>query len=213
MYPIPVISNGHGALINGVPQTEGKRSPVWSNGQQLFEGEFNRAIVARVIEVLAMQGIPYYQLTPEVEDVHRMIRVQRANQFHVENRKNTFILDIHSNAAPKRIAGKGKGSEVHIAVNASAKSERLAKVAQHSYKSIFEKERFRGIKRHNWSIVHKTLAPAALMECFFMDNERECKNYLMTSSGRDKITDWVLDTIYNYQENKELNQIKWRSFY
>jgi len=200
MLPIPIISNGHGALINGVPQTQGKRSPRWSDYSQLIEGEFNRAIVARVIEVLAIQGIPYYQLTPESVDIHRIERVKRANKFHVENGGNTFLLDIHSNAAPKRIAGKGKGSEVHIAVNASRNSEFLAKQAQKSYKHIFEKERFRGIKRHNWTIVQKTLSPAILFECFFMDNERECKAFLMSSTGRDMIADWVLDTIYTYRE-------------
>ena len=199
MLPIPVISNGHGAMINGVPQTQGKRSPIWSDGSQLFEGEFNRAIVARVIEFLQMQEIPYYQLTPEVVDVHRLERVRRANKFHKENSGNTFLIDIHANAAPRRIAGKGKGSEVHIAVNASHASELLAKQAQKSFKSIFEKERFRGIKRNNWTIVHKTLSPAILFECFFMDNERECETFLMSSGGRDMIADWVIDTIYNYR--------------
>ena len=40
-----ILDNGHGGIINGVYQTAGKRSPIWADGTQLFEGEFNRAIM------------------------------------------------------------------------------------------------------------------------------------------------------------------------
>lgn len=199
MYPIPIISNGHGGIINGIYQTGGKRSPIWSNGSQLFEGEFNRAIVARVIEILTSQQIPYYQLTPEVVDIHRLRRVQRANKFNAENGGNTFLLDVHSNSSPRRIRGKGRGSEVHIASNASQKSHQLSKIARDEYKLLFPEERYRGTKRKNWTIVHKTAMPAMLLECFFMDNERECKKYLMTRTGRDQIALWVFNIINMYQ--------------
>ena len=36
-----ILDNGHGGMIDGVYQTPGKRSPVWPDGTQLFEGEFN----------------------------------------------------------------------------------------------------------------------------------------------------------------------------
>ena len=39
---IVLLDNGHGGIINGEYQTPGKRSPVWADGSQLFEGEFNR---------------------------------------------------------------------------------------------------------------------------------------------------------------------------
>jgi hypothetical protein len=44
-----ILDNGHGGMIDGVYQTPGKRSPVWPDGTQLFEGEFNRAIVKRLL--------------------------------------------------------------------------------------------------------------------------------------------------------------------
>ena len=37
-----LIDNGHGV------DTKGKRSPVWPDGRQLFEWEFNRDIAKRV---------------------------------------------------------------------------------------------------------------------------------------------------------------------
>ena len=45
-----ILDNGHGGMIDGVYQTPGKRSPVWPDGTQLFEGEFNRAIVDRLMK-------------------------------------------------------------------------------------------------------------------------------------------------------------------
>ena len=38
MKPIVILDNGHGE------ETAGKRSPVWGDGSQLFEWEFNRDI-------------------------------------------------------------------------------------------------------------------------------------------------------------------------
>ena len=37
-----LLDNGHGQ------ETPGKRSPVWADGSQLFEYEFNRDIVRRI---------------------------------------------------------------------------------------------------------------------------------------------------------------------
>lgn len=56
---IVLLDNGHGGLINGEYQTPGKRSPIWDDGSQLFEGELNRAIVARIAESLTFRQIPY----------------------------------------------------------------------------------------------------------------------------------------------------------
>lgn len=59
--PMPIISNGHGGMIAGRYKTEGKRFPVWPDGSVLYEGEFNRAIKSRVIEMLNFEQIPFYK--------------------------------------------------------------------------------------------------------------------------------------------------------
>jgi hypothetical protein len=46
-----ILDNGHGGIIDGVYQTSGKRSPKWEDGTQLFEGEFNRAVVKRIVKL------------------------------------------------------------------------------------------------------------------------------------------------------------------
>ena len=50
-----ILDAGHGGLINGVYQTKGKRSPIWPDGRQLFEGVFNRQIV----ELLKVKYVNY----------------------------------------------------------------------------------------------------------------------------------------------------------
>ncbi|MCG9704983.1 hypothetical protein [Photobacterium damselae] len=44
--PLFILDAGHGGIINGQYQTAGKRSPIWSDGSQLFEGEFKRVSVS-----------------------------------------------------------------------------------------------------------------------------------------------------------------------
>lgn len=45
-----LLDNGHGY------DTPGKRSPIWPDGSQLFEWEFNRDIVSR-IEILLKRPV------------------------------------------------------------------------------------------------------------------------------------------------------------
>ena len=185
---IPILDNGHGSMLNGEYLTSGKRSPKWPDGSQLFEGEFNRAIKARVIEMLNFEGIAYYDLVPETRDVSLSTRVSRANKFHYENNKQTFLYSIHSNA------GGGKGCEVFISESASSNSLLLAQEAEKRYLNMFD-EPWRGIKRKNFTMIHKTAMPAALFEYFFMDNEYECKEYLMPRESRDLIAKHVYYTL------------------
>ena len=50
------LDNGHGK------KTAGKRSPVFDDGEtQLFEYEFNRDIVRRIIIELDKVGVQYYK--------------------------------------------------------------------------------------------------------------------------------------------------------
>lgn len=53
-----LLDNGHGN------ETPGKRSPVWPDGSQLFEYEFNRAIVHRIACLLAHKGITFDIIAP-----------------------------------------------------------------------------------------------------------------------------------------------------
>ncbi len=52
-----IFDNGHGGIIDGVYQTAGKRSPLWPDGEILYEGEFNRGIVNRLMKLCTDSGI------------------------------------------------------------------------------------------------------------------------------------------------------------
>lgn len=180
-----LLDGGHGGLINGIYQTSGKRSPIWDNESQLFEGEFNRSIVNRLVEMLTAENIRYVSLCPEMEDIPLSERVDRANAVNGD----CVLLSIHANA------GGGRGFEAFTSPG-ETKSDALARVFYEEMALEFPGDRMRKDlsdgdpdKESPFYILTKTRMPAVLTESFFMDNERECREYLMTKEGRDRIAE------------------------
>ena len=187
-----LLDNGHGGLINGKYQTPGKRSPVWSDGSQLFEGEFNRAIVARIIESLTAAKIPYVNIAPEARDVSLTTRVNRANKIKA---KSCFYVSVHSNA------GGGKGFEVFTSPG-NTSSDKIATLFGKEYNKVFPDKRLRTDysdgdldKESSFTVLKKTRMPAIITENFFMDNEKECKEILMSKQGRDRVAEFHINAI------------------
>ena len=179
-----VLDSGHAGMSENVYGTPGKRSPIWDDGQVLYEGECNRQIKARVMELMRFQDMPYYDCCPEQTDISLAERVKRANKID-----NSLFVSLHSNA------GGGTGCEVFISENCSRKSEQMAKNVEDNFLFLFPHEKWRGIKRENFYVLKNTYQPAILIESFFMDTERECKKYLLTKEGRDQIAWWIFDSI------------------
>ena len=178
-----LLDNGHGGLIDGEYQTAGKRSPVWPDGSQLFEGEFNRAIVARLVELMAAAGIPYNVIAPEHEDISLVERVRRANTW---SSKDCAYLSVHANA------GGGSGYEVYTS-KGETKSDALASVFFSEFAREFPDIKMRSDmvdgdvdKEANFYVLRETAMSAVLTESFFMDTEADCR-VLMCPEGRDKI--------------------------
>ncbi len=194
---IVLLDNGHGALINGKYQTPGKRSPRWSNGTQLYEGEFNRAIVNGIIQELTELKIPYVNIAPEYRDVRLETRVKRANEYL---KSNSFYLSVHANA------GGGHGSEVFTSPG-DTKSDKIATIFGLEYKNTFPDKKLRTDftdgdldKERRFYVLTRTKMPAILTENFFMDNEEECKDILMTKEGREKIVEYHINAILKVQQ-------------
>ena len=193
---IVLLDNGHGGLINGRYQTPGKRSPVWSDGSQLFEGEFNRSIVGRITESLTSLKIPYINIAPESRDITLSTRVKRANKLQ---EKSCFYLSIHSNA------GGGSGFEVFTSPG-ETRSDKIATLFGEEYKKTFPNKRLRADysdgdldKEASFTVIKKTRMPAVLTENFFMDNEEECREILMTKQGRDSVAEFHINAIIRAQ--------------
>lgn len=189
---IVLLDNGHGGLINGEYQTPGKRSPLWDDGTQLFEGEFNRAIVARIIESLTSLKIPYINIAPESRDIKLSTRIKRANDIQDNS---CFYLSIHSNA------GGGSGFEVFTSPGETT-SDKIATIFGEEYKLTFPDRKLRTDisdgdldKESSFAVIKKTRMPAVLTENFFMDNEEECKEILMSKHGRDLIAEFHVNAI------------------
>jgi len=192
-----LLDNGHGSLIKGTYQTAGKRSPIWADGTQLFEGEFNRAIVNGIIEELVRLKIPFVNVAPEYRDVTLRTRVNRANLYGFSN---VFYLSIHSNA------GGGHGTEVYTSPG-NTKSDKIATIFGEEYKKEFPNRRLRADysdgdldKEQHFFVLTKTKMPAILTENFFMDNEEECKELLMTKEGRKKIIAYHIKAIIRVKD-------------
>ena len=91
-------------LIRRLP---GKRSPLWSDGSQLFEGEFNRAITKGISQALTLRGIENKIIVPELEDISLPTRVRRANHLVTQYPEHQCLLiSVHANA------GGGSGFEI-----------------------------------------------------------------------------------------------------
>ena len=190
-----LLDNGHGGVIDGLYQTEGKRSPTWPDGSTLYEGEFTRAIVARLAELLTEAGIKYVVLTPEQEDVNLSERIRRANGWG-----HSVLVSVHANA------GGGQGYEVFTSRGKTA-SDEMADIFLEAFAEEFPDERMRTDttdgdldKEADFAVISRTKMPAVLTECFFMDNEAECRTLLMTKEGRDRIARAHYNAILKIEE-------------
>lgn len=180
---IVILDNGHGN------NTAGKRSPVWGDGTQLFEYEFNRDIVRRIAEKLHKECIKYHILVPEINDVSLGERVRRANKLYDTNNKQAFVISVHANA------GGGTGWEVFTS-KGQTKSDAIATIFFEEAQREFAPEwRMRSDytdgdpdKEENFYILRNTKGPAILTENFFMDTEKDCR-LIMSEEGRNRVAD------------------------
>ena len=187
-----ILDNGHGI------DTPGKRSPIWIDGSQLFEWEFNRDIVTRISDFLDKREIKYTVLVPEENDVTLPVRVKRANSIYINDR-NSILISVHANA------GGGEGWEI-FTTKGETPSDRVATRFYNEFKKEFREERFRldysdadPDKEADFYVLKNTKMPAVLIENFFMDTESDCQK-IADGSFRQRIANAVIKTILNFEE-------------
>lgn len=163
-----ILDNGHGGMINNEYQTAGKRSSDWSQGI-LYEGMFNRWVVNRIREKLDRMKIPYYHISPELNDITLETRKNRANRIFGSN-PNVWLLSIHANA------GGGTGIEAFTTIGQTT-ADGLADIVLRNLETDMHDTRMRfdladgdKDKEMNFYILKETLPPAVLVELGFMDN-------------------------------------------
>ena len=182
MDKIILLDNGHGQ------ETPGKRSPLWKDGRQLFEWEFSRDMVRRIILKCDHAGIRAVKLVPETFDVSLEERCKRANLWYDRCNGNCIVVSIHANA------GGGTGFEVYTSPG-QTKADPIATALIEQLQQDFPEIKMRKDvadddpdKEAGFYILKHTKAPAILAENLFMDNEADCQ-LLMAEDFRDKLAD------------------------
>lgn len=138
----------------------------------IYEGMFNRWVVNRIIEKLDRARIPYYHICPEYNDVTLQTRVNRADRIF-ETNPNVWILSIHANA------GGGTGIEGFTS-KGNTKSDVIGEIILQNLEQDLPEVRMRfdfsdgdRDKEVDYYILKKSLAPACLIECGFMDHRTD----------------------------------------
>ncbi len=191
------LDNGHGRF------TRGKRSPVFMDGRQFLEYEFNRDIVKKIIEKLEQKGVQYFNVVPEV-DIDNFLsgRVDRANDKKSDLPK--LYVSIHANAASAESINHwstsgAKGIETWF-FKGSRRGEKLAGIFQ---KHLIKKT---GFKNRNLKattklfVLRKTKMTSVLTENGFFNNKEEAK-MLMLDNVRQKIADAHVNAILEVEKN------------
>lgn len=205
-----ILDNGHGGIIDGVYQTAGKRSPVWPDNQVLYEGEFNRSIVNRLVKMCAEAGIECVNLVDTQEDVSLSARTSKANDIYrkrADKGGKCIYVSIHANGFNEESAN---GWSCYTSIG-ETKSDKIATVLYEKAEAEFPDEKMRKDtysdgdvdKEANFWVLAQTVMPAILSENFFMTNYDNCHDYLLSEEGRDRIAKIHFEMIQQIEkENK-----------
>ena len=209
-----LLDPGHGGIIDGVYQTAGKRSPGFPDGSTLFEGEFNRDIVSRIMKLTSgwapgrhrthyrLHAVDTINLVDTEEDMPLRTRVKKANDIHRE-KGNCIYVSVHANAF-------GNGREFNSAKGIcsfhhyrSKDGKRLAEVLQR-WLGDLTSFRDRGVLSNdrwaNFYVLRKTHMPAVLSENGFMTNFDDA-SALMDPEVRQAIANAHFAMIQEIEEN------------
>lgn len=188
-----LLDSGHGGMVNGKYVTPGKRSPIWKDGTQLFEGVFNRDLAKRIISLATAEGVKCVDLVNSQKDVPLEERVQKANALYKTD-KTCVYVSVHGDAA-------GAGVVDHQATGISVftspgqtNSDKFAELMFKEFEKLFgATTKMRNDMQdgdHDWEanfyVLTKTLMPAVLVENGFMTNSVECKK-MMTDTYKNQL--------------------------
>jgi N-acetylmuramoyl-L-alanine amidase len=181
---IVILDNGHGY------DTPGKCSPKLPDGRRIYEYKTNRLIVNKIADLCYKEGIRFYILVPEQNDISLAERCKRVNAIN----ENCFLFSIHLNASTMDGSwGKAKGISFFTS-KGKTKSDEYATILFNEAKKEFESEfKLRTDMsdgdpdwEENFYILKNTKCPAVLSENFFMDNREECE-FLLTDEAIERI--------------------------
>lgn len=213
MKPTILLEAGHGGYdfekrINYTNPKNGKFF-IHPDGTAIYEGEFNRAIVARLIPMLQAQGLKVINVVPEIQDISLNERCKRINDLFAKD-KSCIHYSIHANAFSQvdTKSPPSHGVQVNVYTEPSERSMKMAKAYEkaaldsplfHTNKAQeLERIKWRFIEPKNLQMCRETHTPSILIEHPFMTNLYETKRWLLSEYGRDELANWDFQGIMNY---------------
>ena len=209
-----LLDPGHGGIIDGEYQTAGKRSPQFSDGSRLYEGEFNRDIVNRILKLTSgwapgrhrthyrLHAIDTVNLVDTEEDMPLRERVLKANGIHRE-KGNCIYVSVHANAFGD---GKTFNSAQGACVFHHYKSKSGKRLGDSLQRWLADLTCFRDRGVHsndgwaNFYVLRKTHMPAVLSENGFMTNLHDA-GALMDPLVRESVANAHFAMIQEIEEN------------
>ena len=173
-----LLDNGHGGVKDGVYLTKAphKKSPILPDGEVLYEGEWNRRVVAALMVYCKQLEIEAVNLTPELEDIDIDERAKRANSY-----SDAFVLSIHMNGTDEFFQEEKQG--ITTFYYRHNEGRKFAWVFQDFISDVIPN---RGIFEKAFRLPLKSKHPCLLLECGFMNNIQDVE-YLRTELGIKKL--------------------------
>lgn len=208
MGKLILLDPGHGGIIRGNYVTAPDKMYKHENGPTIYEGVWNREIVAKLKYALGNLGIDYIDVTNgSQEDVPLKERVATANNYaKAVGNENALYISVHANA------GGGKGFEVF-----TSKGETFSDVVAEKWfnemEALFPNKAGRvdltdgdKDKEANFYVLKNTNCPAILTESFFMDTLEDAAE-MLSYEGIEKVFQAHLKTIISFVKG-ELKPVK-----
>lgn len=201
-YRVILLDAGHGGIIDGVYQTRGKRSPVWEDGSQYFEGVGNRQIRDELSKMLKKEGIRYFHINEGQKDTVLKERKDLANHYCKKyGTKNCLGISIHSNAFREQ---KANGYEAYTSEGQNG-SDIVAEAYYDEYAKEFpelnprtdNKDSDRDKESYLY-MTNRTACNWLLVENGFHTNQHECRDILMCRNGRKRIAKVLFNVIKRF---------------
>lgn len=207
---IVFLDNGHGGIVGGNYVTPGKRSPIFDDGLQLFEGVYNRQIVKKILEKIGLLNDS--EIIVEVvasgnDDLALGKRVKHANDLWAANGMPPSIyISIHGDANGDGVHwDQASGISVYTS-KGQTKSDVFASLLIDKLDDIVTGVKWRTDetdqdpdKEENFYVLKETHMPAVLSENGFMTNFAECKR-MMSNVWQDVIAQAHVNAIVAYKK-------------
>lgn len=200
-----LLDPGHGYHTYMKP-SDGKHSP----DKSLYEGDWNREMVALLVPELRAIGFDARVLVPEDDKTQNQVRAQRANDIAAaEPDKYWIYLSIHINAAPKETCDADGWDDVASGFCAycSRKGSKASRALAKTFVQLARMKDFglagnrslpaEGYWQANYTVITESKMPAVLTESLFMTNRKEVE-FLKSDEGKAIIVNLHIAALCKY---------------